>query len=103
MSIEENKALARRFEIEHPTASYARSPTRSSRRTSPSTSISPARPNPLDRDAWKQLVAGFRGAFADMRHQVEEEIPGGDAVVVRWTGAAAHPARCKASRPPVRS
>ena len=103
MSIEENKALARRFEIEHPTASYA---TVADALLAPNVAIHfyfPGTPDPLDRDAWKQLVAGFRGAFADMRHQVEEEIAEGDTVVVRWTGAATHPARCKASRPPVRS
>ena len=40
-------------------------------------------PEPLDREAFKQLIAAYRQAFPDLRETVEEQLVDGDRVVQR--------------------
>jgi steroid delta-isomerase-like uncharacterized protein len=50
----------------------------------------PGVPQPLDREGYKQLLAGFLAAFPDARHDIDDVVVDGDRVAVRWTGRATH-------------
>ena len=41
-------------------------------------------------EALKQLVAGYRAAFPDLRMTVEEQVGEGDLVATRWTARGTH-------------
>jgi predicted ester cyclase len=41
-------------------------------------------------DALKGFIAGYRGAFPDVRSVVEDQIAEGDKVVTRWTSRGTH-------------
>jgi predicted ester cyclase len=40
-----------------------------------------------DREASKETIAGYRGAFPDIHIEVEDAFASGDRVAVRWTGS----------------
>jgi steroid delta-isomerase-like uncharacterized protein len=42
------------------------------------------------RQAFKELISGYRNAFPDMKLTIEEQIAEGDVVVTRWTGTGTH-------------
>jgi steroid delta-isomerase-like uncharacterized protein len=50
----------------------------------------PANPNLNDREALKQMIAMYRGAFNDLRMTIDEQIVEGDKVVTRWTARGTH-------------
>ena len=47
-------------------------------------------PEPLSRDAIKQVLAMFNRAFPDVRHAVDETIAEGNTVAARWTVTGTH-------------
>ncbi len=90
MATEEHTAIARRFEVEHPTEHYTAV---ADALLAPTVAIHfafPGTPDPLDREGWKHLVATFRASFNPLQHTVEDVIAEGDRVMVRWSGSATH-------------
>jgi len=87
MSVEENKAIARRFwdlynegKIEEILPLFA-----------PDAVIHfPGAPGPLNTDAFKQVGEMFRAGFPDLYVTVEDSIAEGDRVVERTTATGTH-------------
>lgn len=50
----------------------------------------PGFPEPVDAETHKQLLAGFRAGFSDWFETVEDVIAEGDRVVIRVTGRGTH-------------
>jgi steroid delta-isomerase-like uncharacterized protein len=51
----------------------------------------PALPEPVvGPEGSKQLVAGYRAAFPDVRITIDDQIAEGDRVVTRWTARGTH-------------
>jgi steroid delta-isomerase-like uncharacterized protein len=44
----------------------------------------------IGRDHLAQTVQAYRAAFPDLRIAVDDQIAGGDRVVIRWTGTGTH-------------
>lgn len=84
MSVEDNKALARRFREAM------------DRRESPDEYLAPACiahfPGipPLDREQVTGMIGAFYSAFPDLRHTLEDQVAEGDKVVTRITLRGTH-------------
>jgi steroid delta-isomerase-like uncharacterized protein len=50
----------------------------------------PGSPVAIDRDATRQVVQMFSGAFPNLQHTVDEMIAEGDVVAARWTVRGTH-------------
>ena len=50
----------------------------------------PGQPEALDRDGHAQVVGGFRAAFPDGRHVIDDQVAEGDRVVTRGTWQGTH-------------
>ena len=87
MSIEENKALVRRFEEE---VWNGRNPSRVDEFFAASHLFRAAGSPPLDREGHRQMIAHFQDAFPDGRNTSEELLAEGDKVVQRWTFRGTH-------------
>lgn len=90
MSTENNKALARRFTLEHNQAGYMAS---FAELLAPGCLVHeflPGLPEVMDRQGYNQFIATFRSALPDIHNSVEDIIAEGDKVVVRWTGYGTH-------------
>jgi steroid delta-isomerase-like uncharacterized protein len=87
MSIEENKALVRRFEEE---VWNGRNPSRVDAFFAASHLFRAAGSPPLDREGHRQMIAHFQEAFPDGRNASEELLAEGDKVVQRWTFRGTH-------------
>ena len=88
MSLEENKALYRRwFEEVVTTGNLALA----DELLAPDYPLHfPGLPAPVDREGHKQLVLMFRAGFPDWREAVDDVIAEGDKVVIRVTGSGTH-------------
>ncbi len=87
MSIEENKALVRRFEEE---VWNGRNPARVDELFAAGHVFRAAGSPPLDREGHRQMIAHFQDAFPDGRNTKEELLAEGDKVVQRWTFRGTH-------------
>jgi steroid delta-isomerase-like uncharacterized protein len=90
MSFEQNKAMARRFVMEHNQAEYLAS---FEALLAPDCLVHeylPGLPEAMDRVGYNGFIAMFRSALPDIRNSVEDVIAEGDKVVVRWTGYGTH-------------
>jgi steroid delta-isomerase-like uncharacterized protein len=87
MSIEENKALVRRFEEE---VWNGRNPSFIDEFFAASHSFRAAGSPPLDREGHRQMIAHFQDAFPDGHNTSEELLADGDKVVQRWTFRGTH-------------
>jgi steroid delta-isomerase-like uncharacterized protein len=87
MSMEENKALVRRFEE---AVWNERNPSRVDEFFAPSHLFRAAGSPPLDRAGHRQMIAHFQDAFPDGRNTSEELLAEGDKVVQRWTFRGTH-------------
>jgi steroid delta-isomerase-like uncharacterized protein len=88
MDAADTKALARRYEEEHPREGYQ---ALTDALLAPDCAVyvyAPGIPQPLDREGWKRVIGMFRAALPDMRHTVEDVLAEGDTVAVRWSGSA---------------
>lgn len=90
MTMEANKALARRFVLGHTqegnTALF-------DELLAPDVAVHeylPGLPASMDRRAYEPFLAGFRRAIPDIQDTVEDVIAEGDTVVVRWAGSGTH-------------
>ncbi len=89
MSVEENKALARRVLEEMfnkgnlDVADELLAPDY--------VDHDPAMPEDIHGpDGFKQYVSGYRSAFSDLHVEIEEQVAEGDLVATRWTGTGTH-------------
>jgi len=87
MSMEENKALVRRFEE---AVWNERNPSRVDEFFAPSHLFRAGGSPPLDRAGHRQMIAHFQEAFPDGRNTSEELLAEGDKVVQRWTFRGTH-------------
>lgn len=90
MSLEQNKAIVRRFIEEHLGENSQRV---NDELLAPDCRIyfyAPGTPLPLDRESWKGLCAMLRAALPDIGDRAEEVIAEGDLVAVRWSGGGTH-------------
>ena len=87
MSMEENKALVRRFEE---AVWNERNPSQVDAFFAPSHLFRAAGSPPLDREGHRQMIAHFQDAFPDGRNTSEELLAEGDKVVQRWTFRGTH-------------
>ena len=87
MSMEENKALVRRFEE---AVWNGRDPSRVDEFFAPSHIFRAAGSPPLDREGHRQMIAHFQEAFPDGRNTSDELLADGDRVVQRWTFRGTH-------------
>ena len=90
MSVDENKAIARRFVTEHNQAAYM---TTFDAILDPGCIMHeylPGMPESMDREAYDQFIAAFRGAMPDIRDTAEDVLAEGDRVAVRWKGSGTH-------------
>jgi len=90
ITVDENRALARRFVLEHNQADY---------RTTLEDVLAgdcvlheylPGMPDSMDRQAYAQFIAAFRAALPDIHNSVDEVLAQADAATVRWTGRGTH-------------
>jgi steroid delta-isomerase-like uncharacterized protein len=51
---------------------------------------SPGSPELRGPEGFKELIAGYRGAFPDLHMTIDELIAEGDAVASRWTASGTH-------------
>jgi predicted ester cyclase len=82
MSVEINKALARRFVMEHNQEGYTAS---FEELLTPDCVVHeylPGLPDALNRDAYHQFIAAFRSALPDVGNAIEDTVTEGDKVVV---------------------
>ncbi len=87
MSIEENKALVRRFDAE---VWNGRNPSQVEELFAASHIFRAAGNPPLDREGHRQMIAHFQDAFPDGHNTSEELLAEGDTVVQRWTFRGTH-------------
>jgi steroid delta-isomerase-like uncharacterized protein len=90
MSVEINKALARRFVMEHNQEGYTAA---FEELLTPDCVVHeylPGLPDALNRDAYHQFIAAFRSALPDIGNTIEDMVTEGDKIVVRWSGFGTH-------------
>jgi len=87
MSIEENKALVRRFEEE---VWNQRNPSLVGEFFAASHVFRAAGSPPLDREGHRQMIAHFQNAFPDGQNTADDLIAEGDKVAHRWTYRGTH-------------
>ena len=87
MSIEENKALVRRFDEE---VWNGRNLSRVDELFADNHIFRAAGSPPLDREDYRQMIAHFQDAFPDGRNTSEDLLAEGDKVVQRWTFRGTH-------------
>ena len=87
MSIEENKALARRWFQACNDRDLA---AEEAARAAEFVAHVPGAPAPLDGAGWASFLAAFFAGFPDFRLEIEEVLAEGDRVAVRWTFRGTH-------------
>jgi steroid delta-isomerase-like uncharacterized protein len=88
--VELNKELAGRFVLEHNQAGYV---TTFDAILAPDCAVHeylPGVPATMDRPAYEQFIAMFRGALPDIHNAVDDIVAERDRVVVRGTGRGTH-------------
>src|SRR5437762_6394194 len=89
MSVEENKAISRRFHESFDMAE--RGPQALYDKLAPNyVGHFPGFPGPLDRDSHRQLAGMCTSGFPESTTSIEDEIAADDKVVTRWTYRAVH-------------
>lgn len=54
-------------------------------------SYDPSLPEPIrGKEAYKQVVAGYRAAFPDLQLTIDQQVAEGDTVATRWTARGTH-------------
>ena len=89
-SLERNKELARRFVLEHNQAGYGATFDAILASDCALHEYLPGLPATMDRTAYEQFIAMFRGALPDIQNSVDDIVAAGDKVVVRWSGRGTH-------------
>jgi steroid delta-isomerase-like uncharacterized protein len=90
MSIEQNKALATRFLLEHNQANYMAS---LDELLAPDVILHeflPGLPQDMNRAIYNEFIAGFRRALPDIANQLQIIVAEADFVAMRWTGTGTH-------------
>jgi steroid delta-isomerase-like uncharacterized protein len=90
MSVEENKARARRFVEQHNGPDYLAAFDELLAEGAVMHEYLPGVPESMDRSAYEQFIGSFRAALPDIHNTVESVIGEGDLVSARWTGTGTH-------------
>jgi predicted ester cyclase len=90
MSVEQNKASARRFVEEHNGPNYLAAFDDLLADGAVVHEYLPGVPESMDRAAYEQFIGSFRAALPDIHNTVESVIGEGDLVSARWTGTGTH-------------
>ena len=90
MTIEQNKALAIRFLLEHNQANYMASLDELLAPDAILHEFLPGLPQDMNRTIFNEFIAGFRRAIPDIADQYKTILAEGPFVAMRWVGTGTH-------------